>query len=40
MAFYDPVRWPERVLAPPAITDKAVLITIATVYAALTEPHT
>ena len=37
MAFYEPVRWPERVLAPPAISDEAVLIAIATVFAALSE---
>ncbi len=37
MAFYEPVRWPDRVLAPPALTDEAVLIAIATVFAALSE---
>jgi hypothetical protein len=37
MDFYDPVRWPDRVLAPPAVTDEGMLITIATVFAALAE---
>src|SRR4051812_50129897 len=27
MDFYDPVRWPDRVLAPPAGTDGGMLIT-------------
>lgn len=30
MAFYEPVRWPDRVLAPPAWRDEAVLIAAAT----------
>jgi hypothetical protein len=37
MTFYDPVRWPERLLAPPAWRDEAVLIAMATLIAALGE---
>jgi hypothetical protein len=37
MAFYEPVRWPERLLAPPAWRDEVVLIALATVIAALGE---
>ena len=37
MAFYEPVRWPDRVLAPPAWRDEAVLIAVATLMAAVSE---
>src|SRR3954453_24001405 len=37
MMFYDPVRWPDRVLAPPAWRDEAVLIVLTTRIGALGE---
>jgi hypothetical protein len=37
MAFYDPVRWPDQMLTPPAWQDEIVLIAVATLLAALGE---
>ena len=37
MASYNPVRWPERMLAPPAWRDEIVLIALATLLTALSQ---
>jgi hypothetical protein len=37
MAYYEPVRWPERLLAPPAWRDEAILIAVTTLIAAVAE---
>src|SRR4051794_13803667 len=37
MAFYDPVRWPERLLTPPAWRDQIVMIAVGTLISALGE---
>jgi hypothetical protein len=37
MAYYEPVRWPERLLAPPAWRDEVILIAVTTLIAAVGE---